>query len=80
MVPSIHYYCYFLRYDMMLIMNLLHAVSVIIVDAPIQNVNIVLTCTDIMAHGAQDTWNCTFLAIRTSKYFLTFTMLATPHV
>ena len=39
----------------MLIMNLLHVVSVIIVDAPIQNVNIVLTCTDIMAHGAQDT-------------------------
>ena len=54
-VPSIHYYCYFLRYDMMLIMNLLHAVSVIIVDAPIQNVNIALTCTDIMPHGAQDT-------------------------
>ena len=55
-VPSIHYYYYyFLRYDMMLIMNLLHAVSVIIVDAPIQNVYIVLTCTVIMAHGAQDT-------------------------
>ena len=39
---------------MMLIMNL-HAVSVIIVDVPIQNVNIVLTCTDIMGHGAQNT-------------------------
>ena len=38
----------------MMLMNL-HVMSVIIVDVPIQNVNIVLTCTDIMAHGAQDT-------------------------
>ena len=33
----------------------LHAVSAIIVDVPIQNVNIVLTCTDIMGHDAQNT-------------------------
>ena len=32
-----------------------HVVSVIIVDVPIQNVNIVLIFTGIMVHGAQDT-------------------------
>ena len=44
----------FLRKTFLILINL-HAVPAIIVDAPIQNVNIVLTCTDIMAHGAQDT-------------------------
>ena len=44
----------FLRKTFMMLMNL-HVVSVIIVDVPIQNVNIVLTCTDIITHGAQDT-------------------------
>ena len=38
-----------------MMMIILHVVSVIIVDVPIQNVNIVLTYTDIMVHGAQDT-------------------------
>ena len=45
----------FLRKTFMMLMNL-HVVSVIIVDVPIQNVKIVLTCTGIMAQGmAQDT-------------------------
>ena len=44
----------FLRKTFMKLMNL-HVVSVIIVDVPIQNVNIVFTCADIMVHGAQDT-------------------------
>ena len=37
-----------------IMMIILHMVSVIIVDVPIQNVKIVLTYTDIMAQGAQE--------------------------
>ena len=44
----------FLRKTFMM-MIILHVVYVIIVDVPIQNVNIVLTYTDIMVHGAQVT-------------------------
>ena len=40
-----------------MMMIILHVVSVIIVDVPIQNVKIVLTYTGIMAQGAQDTEN-----------------------
>ena len=44
----------FLRKTLLMLINL-HAVSAIIVDAPIQNVKIVFSCTDFMAHDAQDT-------------------------
>ena len=44
----------FLRKTFLMLMYL-HVVSAIIVDVPIQNVKIVFSRTDFMAHDAQDT-------------------------